>query len=384
MSDEAPLESVEISCGELPLDDLAAFTLGEPIETSREDRIQDHLDGCERCMRQAEEMFQTAAALWAKDREPTDWDRIGRSVRDRLHVELEREKGGRMSESTPEVLGQLPQAADAEARLSAPELLYCLMQIKHEPEQKQLVAEWVVDLLRLPHGSAAFFDAGSSSRAVFQAYLKRLGGPLVNVTTNSFLILQEWINNPIAGQLLGRGFTVDSVGENLDTPHLAFYGNGIKEKLLSGTYRPSVVFIGTNGFGFEDGRLLFGFHAPAEAAAKSVLFQCPSHIKVILTTARKIGNVSGSVLDLFSIPVYEKGDWYLATTAPGDEEKEAYDRTLKDFRRDGATRLIKKGISFHWMEITRGSEGTIIARDRMEEDPTLGLMEAEAKARGRG
>jgi len=258
-----------------------------------------------------------------------------------------------------------------------------LEQINQDPEPKRLVAEWAVEL-KLPHGSAAFFDAGSSCQFVFQEYLKRLGARLVNVTTNSFLILQEWINNPFAGQLLSRGFTVDSVGENLDTPHLAFYGNGIAAKLLPGTFRPSVVFIGTNGFGFEDGKLLFGFHAPPEAAAKSVLFQCPSRIKVILTTARKIGNVSGSVLDLLSIPIYEKGDWYLATTVPRNEEKDAYDRTLKEFRKDGATHLTKKGINFHWIEIARGSEGRIIARDRTEEDPTLGLMEAEAVARGYG
>jgi DeoR/GlpR family transcriptional regulator of sugar metabolism len=377
MKDQETLNDARTGCGRLLFEDLVSFTLGEmPDAAGEEERIQAHLDECEPCRRQTEEMFGAAEAIWAKNTEPTDWDRFARSLRDRLSLELLREEGGTMSETKPVVEVGSPQNDKAS------ELLYAQKQLGEQPAEKELVGEWIVKNVKLPEGGAGHFDAGSSNLEVFRAFLKHRGELFIDLTTNSLLILQEWISNPDARSLFGK-LRMSTVGSEMDTPHLALYGGGIEDRLLSWDYRPACVFIGTNGFGMEDGRLLFAFHAPAELGVKSALFLCPSRIKIILTTARKIGNVSGRVLDLFTIPVYEKGDWYLATTAPKMEERESYDRTLRAMREDGVTRLLKKGINFHWIEIKRAPDGSIIACDRMEEDPTLGLIEAEARGRGR-
>ena len=82
---------------------------------------------------------------------------------------------------------------------------------------------------------------------------------------------------------------------------------------------------------------------------KELLFQSPCKARVILATARKIGDAGGVVFDLLSL-VDEKTPLFLLTTPPkkGGDEQKRYERALGIYRATGCRkRFWRKGSTFN-------------------------------------
>ena len=93
----------------------------------------------------------------------------------------------------------------------------------------------------------SFLTPGSSALKAWEAVREQIARRdirHINVVTNNFMILEDWASSQFA-RLLGT--VVEMAGEAFDALHLALYGDGIKSKLTSGTFRPAVIYIGTSG-----------------------------------------------------------------------------------------------------------------------------------------
>jgi DeoR/GlpR family transcriptional regulator of sugar metabolism len=231
-----------------------------------------------------------------------------------------------------------------------------------DTDKKRLVAAWASRHFRLNGASGVYLDAGTACLAVW----KELAGQIVEeghpsqikVLTNNLMILNDFASNPSP---LLYGLKMASVGDNFDVLHQAFFGPSIDERLRSGLFRPEVIYIGSNGISFsEDGAILFGFHAEdPEREAKELLFAnpCKAKARIILATAKKVGNPGGTVFDILKVPDLDcKSPLYLLTTAPAEEERDAYEFAMRIFKTETMQRaIVDRGLKFHWIEID-GSE----------------------------
>jgi hypothetical protein len=241
--------------------------------------------------------------------------------------------------------------------MKEPKLLpFALAQLESEAPEKGAVSTWVDDHYPVTPGAGLFFDAGSQPFKQWEKTLQRLvSGEIshIGVVTSNSQILNSFQEHNLVPAL--RGTTVAIAGDQFDAEHLAFYGRQARERLTSGTFRPSVVYIGTSGIEFDGGSIWFGYHAgELEREAKSLLFECPAKARVILATPRKIGNAGGSVFDVLALEHLNTGaPIRLVSTTPlagEDSDKIArFERAKKAFLAAELQNALKaKGITFSW------------------------------------
>lgn len=241
--------------------------------------------------------------------------------------------------------------------MKEPKLLpFALAQLESEALEKGAVSTWVDDHYPVTPGAGLFFDAGSQPFKQWEKTLQRLvRGEMshIGVVTSNSQILNSFQEHNLVPAL--RGTTVAIAGDQFDAEHLAFYGRQARERLTSGTFRPSVVYIGTSGIEFDGSSIWFGYHAgELEREAKSLLFECPAKARVILATPRKIGNAGGSVFNVLALEHLNTGaPIRLVSTTPvtgEDSDKIArFERAKKAFLAAELQDTLKaKGIVFSW------------------------------------
>jgi DeoR/GlpR family transcriptional regulator of sugar metabolism len=325
---------------------MVAFVLGT-LSFDEEDVVQAHIDQCDECTERVYGMFHSVEQL--------DTDSCS-ALANRMMSAVDRISSGREPHIHSQEISQTMQGqsnAVAKAVKS-----WANMQKESDTERKELVAEWVCRQFRPKSESGIYFDAGSACLSVFQRLARLIvseGSPSqINVVTNNLMILNEFANDPSP---ILYGTKLSSVGEALDVFHQAFFGPGIKKRLEEGTFRPELIFIGTNAISFgEEGSVLFGFHADdPEREVKELLFEnpCKAKARVILATAKKIGTTGGTVFDILKVPNLDrKSPLYLLSTKPSDQEREGYDEAIRIFRSEAVQRAISgMGLQFKWFEI---------------------------------
>jgi len=231
-----------------------------------------------------------------------------------------------------------------------------------DPDDKDLVARWIGDELRLSNGAGVFLDAGSQCMVLWKAIREQVRKNLYShlaVRTNNFLVLDQWVQDQA---LHPQGNTIETVGDVFDVGHLAFYGPAAKSRLMEGNFRPTI-YIGTSGIEFSDGSILFGYHQGSlEGDFKQLLFQCPARSRVILATPQKIGNAGGRVFDLLKLDgLNVSAPIILVTTNPqkGTAAEKAFQEAQKALREESMQDAIrKKGIKFTWVTVDRDSRDT--------------------------
>jgi DeoR/GlpR family transcriptional regulator of sugar metabolism len=228
-----------------------------------------------------------------------------------------------------------------------------------DPDDKDLVARWIGDELRLSNGAGVFLDAGSQCMMLWKAIREKVRKNLYShlaVRTNNFLVLDQWVQDQT---LHPQGNTIETVGDVFDVGHLAFYGPAAKSRLMEGDFRPTV-YIGTSGIEFSDGSILFGYHQGSlEGDFKQLLFKCPARSRVILATPQKIGNAGGRVFDLLKLDgLNVSAPIILVTTNPqkGTAAEKTFQEAQKALREESMQEAIrKKGIRFTWVTVDRDS-----------------------------
>lgn len=229
------------------------------------------------------------------------------------------------------------------------------------PEEKTIMARWAVQEMRIISGAGVFLDAGSSCLAVWQEIIRQLELQRfshLSVVTNNFMVLQDWVNSASTIPEF-QGTSVDLAGEIFDTPHLAFYGEATRRRLMSGSFLPSVVYIGTSGIDFyESSKIFLGFHAgELERASKELLFQCPSKARVILADSRKIGQAGGNVFDCLTVDHLDaRAPIYLVTVEPskGSPDQRTFESAYDAFLSSRMqTAIANSGVQFHWVVLSR-------------------------------
>jgi DeoR/GlpR family transcriptional regulator of sugar metabolism len=317
--------------------------------------VDKHLSQCDGCSRDMANLIEETRAWLA--RRSANWQRSTNrqieAVFNKLNEEWEIISGfreGRMKDSDT-------QTADQGLSRRHRIVTFALHQKTLDSKRKDVVAEWAVENFRLSSGAGVFFDAGSSCLKAWEALRQQISQREImhiSVVTNNFMILMDWANKSFTKL---QDTIVDMVGGSFDASHLALYGEGVRQRLMSGTFRPAVVYIGSSGIEFDDrGSMLFGYHAnEPEREVKELLFQCPCKARVILATARKIGNAGGTVFDLLQVPNLDvKAPLYLVTTPPEPDtlEQELYERALRLYSSDRVQEaILEKGLNFKWIEI---------------------------------
>lgn len=237
---------------------------------------------------------------------------------------------------------------------------FALAQKNVDPDDKKLVALWAAEEKPLSDGAGVFIDAGSSCLAVWEVIREQLSmAKFANilVSTSNFLILQDWATKPSDSNFPGT--SMEMAGDIFDAPHMAFFGETAEKKLLSGSFRPAVVYIGTSGVEFEEDSLLLGYHAgDLEKDAKELLFKCPAKVRIILATPRKIGNAGGRVFNVLAIEnIDARAPIYLVTTTPtGAEEEMQFSCAKSTFSGEAFETAVRdKGLEVHWIIVDRNS-----------------------------
>jgi DeoR/GlpR family transcriptional regulator of sugar metabolism len=237
------------------------------------------------------------------------------------------------------------------------------LQRESDMDRKNRVATWAVRYFRLQGASGVYFDSGTSATQIWEALGRQIGegGPSqLQVVTNNLMILNHFANDPSP---LLFGTRMESVGEFFDVLHQSFYGPGIAKRFQSGTFRPDIVYIGTNGISFgPDGAILFGYHASEpEREVKELLFAnpCRARKRVILATGKKIGNPGGTVFDILKLEHLDlRSPLYLVTTPPEPDEREMYEEALQAYQTDMVQEAISKsGLQFTWLEVRGPNPG---------------------------
>ena len=148
------------------------------------------------------------------------------------------------SDDRPHLDKTIALEAGIETTPPQPAILYASAQLHVDAEQKQLAARWIAEELPLSSGAGLFLDAGSSCLALWREILDRIRHQSyanLSVTTNSLLVLRDWITG--LGEIPSLlGTSLDFAGEICDVSHLAYYGDSLREKLLSRFLRLSAVY----------------------------------------------------------------------------------------------------------------------------------------------
>lgn len=235
-------------------------------------------------------------------------------------------------------------------------------QMRIDPDEKTVLSRWAVD--DLPHplrdGDGVFLDAGSSCLDVWRVIGDRLRASQfrhLTVYTSNFMILQDWTSE---NRSIPRSQAkVNLAGSVFDDEHLAFYGEAVRDVLMSGRFRPSVVYVGTSGIEFDDkAGILFGYHAgDPEYEVKQCYFQCPAKQRIILATPRKIGVAGGLAFNVLKVSELDtRAPIYLVTTEPepDSEEERQFEKAKEVFEGENIQRAIREsGVKFHWITLKR-------------------------------
>ncbi len=248
--------------------------------------------------------------------------------------------------------------------------LFALDQSHVEPEDKEILANWVTHELPLSSGGGIIVDAGTSCREVWRQIIGQIEMKKclhMTVYTNSLLVLEDWLKNVDNPHVSGT--CVELYGSRLDAHRLAFYGSeynrgDVREKIMSQGFQPMHVYIGTSGIRFDDkGRILFGYHGGgAERVVKELLFQRPTEKRIILASPSKIDFTSGSSFDLLKVKNLNTAPIYLVTTnAPENRPalKKKYKKAIEGFTSPAMEKAIRahEGLEFHWIIIDQNDSG---------------------------
>jgi DeoR/GlpR family transcriptional regulator of sugar metabolism len=372
-----------------PAEDALAGYIGECLPIEREKQISEHLGVCEPCANLVLKLT-TVSRDWLQV-EASD---VLRSTREKLKAVFQEiiaypsslvvESDTQTPQGQSSTGGNMSNHAEMaiEAKTIRDFVPFALDQKTVDSNHKQLVGQWAAQYFRLTSGAGLFFDAGSSCLKAWEAIRDRIASreiSHINVVTNNFMILQDWANQHFS-RLLDT--SVDMAGESFDPLHLAFYGEGIRRRLTMGAFRPAIVYIGTSGIEFDEhGSILFGYHAKdPEREVKQVLFECPCKARVILATAKKVGNAGGTVFDLLALKDnrdVKAPPIYLITTPPepGGPDEEAYERSLRIYGSDQLQDAItSRGLDFQWIEV-RGLEDWVnITAQVLSEKPNIDVQ----------
>jgi len=224
---------------------------------------------------------------------------------------------------------------------------------------KQAVAAWAMRRFPPSFGTGVVLDAGSACFEVWRAMRAGIESGAfdhIKVKTSNFGVLSDCTK---ATHVL-QNTAVDLLGDMFDPQHEAFYVTSPDLGMFS-AFRPSEMYIGASGIEIVGARVLFGFHGFLEKPHKQLLLRCPCRRRIILTTAIKIGNAGGNVIDLLTLdkaddrtPVH-KAPIYLVTTlpAPGDKVLQAQLSQAQDslFSNEMAEALTRKGLEIHWVTV---------------------------------
>ena len=325
------------------------------LPADRAAEVQEHLDHCSECAADMLALYEAAQRWEDPDYLAQYTARLVSLAEERAEQVMDIYRAGDDFQKT--IFGGTTMNAEI-SRQQTTVKSWANIQKDADAIRKRLVATWAARNFRLRGGSGVYFDAGSSCLSAWEELAKQIvtdGHPSqIQVVTNNLMILNHFANDPSP---LLHGTRMSSVGEYFDVLHQAYFGPAIETRLRSGVFCPDVMYIGTNGIGFgEDGALLFGFHADEpELEVKQLLFAnpCKAKARVILTTPPKIGNPGGTVFDILKLKELDcRSPLYLLTTAPTDEEREAYEDALRIFRTDTMQNAIRdRKLNFRWIEV---------------------------------
>jgi hypothetical protein len=243
--------------------------------------------------------------------------------------------------------------------ISRPREPFAKEQKRLELEGKQAVAIWAMRRFRPSLGTGVVLDAGSACFEVWRAMRAGIeGGEFdhIKVKTSNFGVLSDCTN---ATHVL-QNTAVDLWGDMFDPQHEAFYVTESSVIMLS-AFRPSEVYIGASGVEIEGSSLLIGFHGFLERQHKQLLLRFPCRNRIILTTAIKIGNAGGNVIDVLALDkaddktTVRKAPIYLVTTVPASADKiiQGRLRVAQDnlFSSGMGEALSRKRLEVHWVTV---------------------------------
>jgi hypothetical protein len=334
--------------------DVVDFAL-QSITKDRELKILEHLNVCSECGRQMLALLEATARRQREDGMPKVAARDVSIIDEAVRLASSQSVTPCARNEDCEMLNQQSfNTGTPQTTVKS----WANQQKDADTEGKRLVAAWASRHFGLNGASGVYFDAGSASLIVWQEIAQQIvkeGHPSqIKVLTNNSMILNDFANDPSP---LLHGLKMASVGENFDVLQQAFFGPSIAERLRSGVFRPEVIYIGTNGISFsEDGAILFGFHADdPEREVKELLFAnpCKAKARVILATAKKVGNPGGTVFDILKVSDLDcRSPLFLLSTAPSESERDSYDEALRIFKMEAMQRAIReRGLNFQWIEV---------------------------------